>query len=411
MAKIVLKDMGVNDIANRVSTQAREMNGVLSSVKSVLNNLDMDVSSRRSINRNLNEIYKDCRAHQETLNRLASFAIEAADKVERADKEVANTVRKAFFSETPTSTTVQNNFVGESNVAASYKETSAKTDNTSVNISENVIEEKKPNTKKYNSIIADEDIANGLEKYGLLGLIGSCYFYEKNAKPNSVNTGKAALNMLDMTNQNMYLMREHMIHMASGGTAGTRASFKDFIAPKLDTMDDFKYKSTTGVSKASKAANISQNISTSIKWGGVVLTAVDKLVGNAEEYDYDLKNPKLYIETAGETIIDTVLTSAAGTAVGIIAGSTAPIWAVATVSIGGVMLANTAVKALTGGDIAEHLSDGVIAVAETTVEVAKAAGKALKSAGKATKKAAKKVAKAAGKCLSVLGKAVKPKWF
>ena len=155
--------------------------------------------------------------------------------------------------------------------------------------------------------------------------------------------------------------------------------FAENVAAKLDGYIINSSYNANNLSMAQKTAN---NVSAYAKWGGVALNAIGNFFSNADEFRYDMSNPRLYAEAVGETAVSITSGILVGAAVAALAGATAPVWAVGVVSAGVTVVMDWGVKSITGAfgeekGLAEFVSDTVIDSAIAVGKVADSIGKAV----------------------------------
>lgn len=165
-------------------------------------------------------------------------------------------------------------------------------------------------------------------------------------------------------------------------------SFKDYGKATIDLIGS--------IGKACK----STIVSAASKWGSRFLTFIDQGVENAEEFNYDFSNPRMYGETAIETIVKVGGGAAVAAAIG------APGWA-------GILIyeaVDFGLDYFTGQGIDEYASDFVMNVTEYIGEhgdeIIEGAGKVIDGAGKAIGE----IGKAVGDGAKQAGEAI-AKWF
>lgn len=102
-------------------------------------------------------------------------------------------------------------------------------------------------------------------------------------------------------------------------------------------------------------------------WVGTVLSLLDNINDNLEEFGADLSNPLLYLETIGQTAFD-----------GIVAGVAILVGGIPGVAISVVYtVADWAVEVLTGEDISDWVIDGGVALTQWVAETASDVGAAV----------------------------------
>lgn len=165
-------------------------------------------------------------------------------------------------------------------------------------------------------------------------------------------------------------------------------SFKDYGKAAIDLIGSIgkAYKSTI--------------VSSTAKWGSRFLTLVEEGVENAEEFNYDFSNPRMY----GETAVETLTKIGGAAAIAALAGT--PAWA-------GVLVyeaVDFGVEYITGKDLGEYASDfamnTVEYISEHGTDIAKGVGKVVNESGKAIGE----FGKAIGEAAKDTGEAI-AKWF
>lgn len=174
-----------------------------------------------------------------------------------------------------------------------------------------------------------------------------------------------------------------------GMEAINKVGFKENLVAKLE---GYKINNPSKTTVASKNAS---NVGAVAKWAGVAITGMLSFAENVEEFNADFSNPRLYVETVSETVVDTGLGLLVGAGVAALAGATAPVWAVGVVSSGVILGANLLSEALFYKDVGEFVTDSAIKLAKAAGEcvegAAKAVGKAVKGTAKKAKAAWKKI--------------------
>lgn len=160
--------------------------------------------------------------------------------------------------------------------------------------------------------------------------------------------------------------------------------FRENLAMQLEK---FKINSSYNSQNLTGAAKTANNIGAIAKWGGVALTAVSKFVGNAEEFNGDFGNWRMYAETIGETAVSVGTGILVTAGVGALLGASAPAVLVGAIGTGIVAVGNWASESLFGVSVTEAVSDFAIdtatAVVDGVKDIGKAIGDGFSNAGKA----------------------------
>lgn len=162
------------------------------------------------------------------------------------------------------------------------------------------------------------------------------------------------------------------------GTSTVNAiGFRENLAAKLD---GYVVNGSYNSANASIAAKNASKISAVAQWAGVAITGLTNFASNVEEFQGDLSSPRLYAETAVETVVDVGTGLLIGAGVAAAAGAAAPVWAVGVVSTGIGMFADWGSKAITGKGLTELVSDTVLDLHKIVSGIKTTAGKAVSSA-------------------------------
>ena len=232
-------------------------------------------------------------------------------------------------------------------------------------------------------------ILSVLGQFGIIGGIASTT--GSAAQNDSVAIGKGLLGVLGEGAKLVGKMIGKTSTVSPFGLGKTvdAIGFAENLAMKLDGYIINNSYNANNLSAAQKTAN---NIGAYAKWGGVALTAVGSFVSNIKEFDSDIKNPRLWAETAGETAVSVGSGILIGAGVAAIAGATAPAWAVGVVAVGTSLAVDWGVKQVTGlfGEekglselVSDTVIDSVVAVGKVAKSVGKAVGDGVSKAGKA----------------------------
>ena len=146
------------------------------------------------------------------------------------------------------------------------------------------------------------------------------------------------------------------------------------------------------------------NLAATIKWMGVAVSGMINFKNNADEYNYDFKNPHMWVETGLETALDVGKGIALKALAGAVLGPGAPVFAVGLAAVAATTVLDAGCKFFFDKGLTEAVSDAAIWVAEKGIEYGK---KVVEKAGTAVRKAGEAVAKAVKTTAANVGNAVK----
>ena len=168
-------------------------------------------------------------------------------------------------------------------------------------------------------------------------------------------------------------------------------------------FDKYKINNTYNISNSSVAQRNASKLSATIKWMGVAVSGMINFKNNADEYNYDFKNPRMWVETGLETAWDVGKGILVGALAATVVGASAPAWAAGLVAVGVGAVVDTFIDK---EKVVDFVVDAGTAIVKTGAKVVEKAGTAIKKTGEAVAKTVKTTVENVGKAVKKTGQAV-----
>ncbi len=346
MTKIRVDTAGVSSIWQMVSSLNEQMNLTEEQLRYARRNIDMQVSATEQINYRLQKIQNRIDNQQNKLHQYMVSLDAVNEKFAATDSKIANEARDVHYLL---------DRLNQLNLIESIKQLGDR------NNSNLKIFTERDKTKEFLDVLMSEDVQGKhtqtlIDMFGEFGTIGALTAIVSTCATNDnmIKKGKALMKGVGLVTKWAGKIVDGKTIDLLGTSTVDAIGFAENLAKKVD---GYKLNSTSNIANMSDGAKSWRNAGVIAKWGGVALTALDKFMGNAEEFDNDFSNVRMYEETVLETAVDVGLGVVVGAAVGALAGATAPVWAVGVVSGAAVIGINAASEAILGADLAEAVTD------------------------------------------------------
>lgn len=357
MSELVVKPSVMNRCVSSEQGIAKKLNNLSGEITSIQRSLSFNIRSRAKIDSQLTALAKVSQKNSQNSGQLAKVLSEAVGIYNSAENTVQGNIK--------TSTAKKGN-------KSSGKGSKSNTDN------------KKTKTTDWKSII--KNFGKLVGGSGTVGSITECFcgFY---SAENSYDIGKSLLKVIGVGASVAGKIADSKLINLFGTASNSGIGFAENLAIQFDK---FKINNSYNSANLSNGAKVANNVGAIAKWGGVALTGAQKFFGNLEEFNNDFSNPRMYLETIGETAVETGLGVLATAAVATILPVTAPAWAVAAGGAAVVMGVNYLSEKYLNTNIAEAVSDTVINGATNVYNgvknIGKSIGDGIGNAGKAIAK-------------------------
>ncbi|MDD6729099.1 MAG: hypothetical protein PUE08_07775 [Eubacteriales bacterium] len=313
MSQLTVKCGVMNQCVSSEKDIVKRINNVAEDIDNIRRSLSFNIRSRARINEQLVTLSKVCRANASHVNSMQKVLSDAVVTYTNAEKNVSGNLSSVVKAK-----------------KASKPKSSSKAKKTDDN------DPWEFSLKDLGKVI------------GQAGVVGSFLKSVANfVNPKSgIDVGKG---LIELIGTGAKLAGSSAVDWFGTALIGD----KGFGGNLLDEFGKYKIDFKSGSS--------SSNISAVAKWGGAALTAIEKFVGNAEEYNYDFSNGRMYAETIGETAITVIGGMAATAAVAAVLPATAPVWAAGVIGGAVLVVGDKIFKSLNNGQGgAEVISDFVL---------------------------------------------------
>lgn len=367
MAIIKVDTSGIEGLRQMVSALKNKTRETLDYILYCERNLDMNTASSERISARINALQKRIAAQQSKVEQYERALTSVNEKFSATDRLIKGKAKEVDYLLEKIN----------SPITVASRQTLK-------------IQNEQADVTKLLSVLESTNVDSGdlIKIIGGFGFAGSTISLAAGLayNPSVENIGKTAVNGIGLLAKTAKTISQgKTVNMFGLSSTVDAIGFSENL---LQSLESYKYNSSYNSANVTGTAKTWQNVGVIAKWGGVALTTVGNFAENVEEYEGEFSNPKMYVETIGETSVDVGLGILVGAGVAAIAGATAPVWAVGVVTTGAVMGINWASEQLFNADLGEVITDTAISMVEQRVE---RVGNAVKTTAKAISTGWKKI--------------------
>lgn len=341
MERIKVDYAQLSGLQQNIRTLDQQTLDILNSLSYTCSHIDMEVASSENIASRLRSLESRVRSQQSRLQQYNSLLNNVHTEAQKMEQDLGGEIEQVNCSL---------GTIGRPPWATAAVSAPEQPDNTS------------------NSFV--DTLFDVGKNFGIVGEISDAA-YDLYKDPSAEGLGKYAITGIGIVAGFVKDGEVSLGSLLGLGKTVDAIGFRENLAIQLEK---YVFDSSANIKNMSSAAKSARNIGVAVQWAGVALDLLDSISDNAEEFNYDFSNPRMYAEILGEVLVGEGLKIAVGAGVSALLGATAPAWAPVLITTIGLAAVNGVVSHLSNGEynLNELISDGVINLAEKTVEGTKA---------------------------------------